>query len=332
MIISFTNRKTTFSVVLICMLSITSFSISNAQTKAYLKNDTLTLSNSLIKRQFLWNNGKLLATDLIERQSGKNLLKPTTQPAFRIDEKFSVKKSSFKTEQVVASNLHYEHLKAEVLLDYGTFKLKRVFRIYESVSAISCENFLWIAEYSNFEEAQEFLQLPVQLENINSVNKYPHLKAVEFFDRTDHNNNLVKVKNGVAFTNELELKGNLLQVFSAEAGQPGIFILKEAPCSFVQLSYPGYDFKSARNSISVAGAGISNQELIKGEWVKLYGTVVGVYNGSELGFTEALHSYQKSIRRTFAERDEMIMMNTWGDRNKDASISEAFLKAELDAC
>ncbi|WP_321343097.1 alpha-galactosidase [uncultured Draconibacterium sp.] len=332
MIISFTNRKTIFSVVLICLLSITSFSIGNAQTKAYLKNDTLTLLNSLIKRQFLWNNGELLATGLIEQQSGKNLLKPAKQPAFRIEEKFSVKKSSFKTEQVVASNLHYEHLKAEVLLDYGTFKLKRVFRIYESVPAISCENFLWIAEDSNLAKAQEFLQLPVQLENINSVNKYPHLKAVEFFDRTDHNNNLVKEQNAVAFTNDLELKGNLLQVFSAEVGQPGIFILKEAPCSFVQLSYPGYDFKSARNSISVAGAGISTQELIKGEWVKLYGTVVGVYNGTEHGFTEALHSYQNSIRRTFAERDEMIMMNTWGDRNKDASISEAFLKAELDAC
>ncbi|WP_297095014.1 alpha-galactosidase [uncultured Draconibacterium sp.] len=330
--ILYAGSKTVFRVLVSGLFMVACFYTGNAQTRAILKNDTLTLSNSLIKRQFLWNNGELLALNLTDIQSGKNLLKTASNPAFRITEKISLKESSFKTEELAANNLHYAYLKAEVILDYGTFKLKRIFRILENVPAIECENYLWIAEDSDFDRTENFLQTPVILENIETSIKYPHLKAVEFFDRTDQNNNLVKEEDAVAFTNPVELKGNLLQITSSEFGEPGVFILKKAPCSFVQLSYPGYDFKSARNSISVVGAGISNQALIKGEWIKLYGSVVGVFDGSERGFTHALHSYQKSIRRTFAERDEMIMMNTWGDRNKDASISEAFLKAELDAC
>ncbi len=329
--ISVVNRKALFSVI-ISLFLITCFFNSMAQTHAYLKNDTLTLSNSLIKRQFLWNNGELLSLNLIDVRSGKNLLVQSSQPAFRTAKQFSLEESSIKTEKIAEDNLNNAHLVAEVLLDYGKFKLKRIFQINENVPAISCENYLWVDDDSEFENAGAFLQTPVQLENMNSVSRYPHLKAVEFFDRTDHNNNLVKEEEVVAFRSELALKGNLLQVSSPQAGEPGIFILKKAPCSFVQLSYPGYDFKSTRNAISVAGAGISTQSLIKGEWVKLYGTVVGVYDGSEFGFTYALHSYQKSVRKTVTERDEMIMMNTWGDRNKDASISEPFLKAELDAC
>ncbi|MCK3683909.1 alpha-galactosidase [Maribellus sp. YY47] len=326
------NKKDAFTILLGTLFFMLCITDAKAQTQAFLKNDTLSLSNSMIKRQFLWNNGELLSLDLVDVRSGKKLLVQSNLPVFRTTKNFSVKESSFKTEKVAEDNLNYAHLTAEVLLDYGSFKLKRIFRIYENVPAISCENYLWVDQDSELGKAAAFLQTPIQLENINSVIKYPHLKAVEFFDRTDHNNNLVKEEEALAFRSDLGLKGNLLQVSSPQAEEPGFFILKEAPCSFVQLSYLGYDFKSTRNAISVAGAGISTQSLIKGEWVKLYGTVVGVYDSPELGFMHALHTYQRSVRKTVAERDDMIMMNTWGDRNKDASISESFLKAELGAC
>jgi hypothetical protein len=304
----------------------------NCQTKGILSGDTLILSNSMIERQFLWNNGELVSLSLTELESGISLVQNSAQPVFQVAKKFSVQKSSFKTEQVAEDNIHYACLKAEVLIDYGSFKFKRIFRITENIPAIACENYIWIEKNSGFENANDFLQIPVVLDEFNSGIKYPSLKAVEFFDRTDHNNNLVKTQEVLAFRNELKLKGNLMQISSDRAEEPGIFVLKVAPCSFVQLSYPGYDFKSVRNNISVEGAGISGEKLIEGEWVMLYGSVIGVYDGTDAGFTHALHTYQNSVRKTIPERDEMIMMNTWGDRNKDASISEPFLKAELDAC
>ena len=42
--------------------------------------------------------------------------------------------------------------------------------------------------------------------------------------------------------------------------------------------------------------------------------------------------YQKQLRKSLPLRDEMIMMNTWGDRNKDARVGEEFVKTEVDAC
>lgn len=40
--------------------------------------------------------------------------------------------------------------------------------------------------------------------------------------------------------------------------------------------------------------------------------------------------YQKQLRHHTAAQDEMIMLNTWGDRSQDAKIDEAFCLAELD--
>ncbi len=43
----------------------------------------------------------------------------------------------------------------------------------------------------------------------------------------------------------------------------------------------------------------------------------------------ALRTYQKQIRRLLPQRDEMIMMNTWGDRSQDSKVNEAFCLREL---
>ena len=45
-----------------------------------------------------------------------------------------------------------------------------------------------------------------------------------------------------------------------------------------------------------------------------------------------MRRYQKYWRKIIPERDDMIMMNTWGDRSQDASIGEDFLGKEIDVC
>ncbi len=44
----------------------------------------------------------------------------------------------------------------------------------------------------------------------------------------------------------------------------------------------------------------------------------------------ALRSYQKNIRIHKPGRDEMVLMNTWGDRGQDKRINEKFALAELE--
>lgn len=55
-----------------------------------------------------------------------------------------------------------------------------------------------------------------------------------------------------------------------------------------------------------------------------------VYGDGELQALTALRSYQKNIRRHFRNRDEMVMMNTWGDRSQDTKVNEAFCLQELE--
>ena len=65
-------------------------------------------------------------------------------------------------------------------------------------------------------------------------------------------------------------------------------------------------------------------------WTRVYGCVTGVYTGDEQEALTALRLYQKQLRHHTAAQDEMIMLNTWGDRSQDAKIDEAFCLAELD--
>ena len=62
-----------------------------------------------------------------------------------------------------------------------------------------------------------------------------------------------------------------------------------------------------------------------------YGCVVGVADGGEYGLLSALRSYQEHIRIHQPGRDEMILLNTWGDRGQDTRIRESFALAELEA-
>ena len=61
-------------------------------------------------------------------------------------------------------------------------------------------------------------------------------------------------------------------------------------------------------------------------WIRLYGAVTGVYSGGEKEALCALRAYQKTLRLS----EDMIMMNTWGDRSQDARVNEAFCLQELE--
>jgi len=317
--------------ILIVLWGILSLSVQGQNYPA-LNNDTLTIENSVIRRQFLWNKGELIPVSLTNKQNAEELSVASDRAAFPFSDSLKIKDASFKTRKVEAGNIHKTYQETEVITDYGVLKLKRVFRVSGQVPAIACDNYIWIDHSSDLDKVERLFGKPVEMERINVPCKYPRLKAFEFFDRTDSNNNLVQATEATSYFRPVHLRGNILQVVSPEQNHGGIFILKEAPCSFVQLGYPGFDFVVTGNTVSVVGIGQPKDELIEGQWVKLYGSVIGCFDGTEKGYIQSLHSYQKSLRRIIPERDEMIMMNTWGDRNQDAHINETFLKKEIDAC
>lgn len=64
--------------------------------------------------------------------------------------------------------------------------------------------------------------------------------------------------------------------------------------------------------------------------MKAYSVVMGCYSGGELEQLKALRSYQKNMRKLLPARDEMIMMNTWGDRSQDSKVNEKFSLIEVE--
>jgi hypothetical protein len=98
----------------------------------------------------------------------------------------------------------------------------------------------------------------------------------------------------------------------------------------VQLAYNGYDFTTELGHFIVSGIGMTQKDIKTDEWRKAYGCVIGVSKGSELNQLMSLRSYQKNLRKVLPKRDEMVMMNTWGDRSQDSKINEKFSLQEVE--
>ena len=165
------------------------------------------------------------------------------------------------------------------------------------------------------------------LDRFNPGGFHWHTRIVEFQDVTDWNNNLVFETDVIPYRKN-SYRGNLLFARNAENGR-GFFFLKEAPGSGVQLAYGGGDFTAEFGDFTVTGLGVTEKDLREGEWVKAYGCVLGVWSGGELEQLTALRSYQKNLRKLLPGRDEMVMMNTWGDRSQDTKVNERFCLAEV---
>ena len=312
---------------------------------ARLVDGKLILENSRISRTYLWNNGNLITFSLIDKKTSKTWSCPTTKPDMAFPgQNAEASNATFSSEIVPETAIKPAHLEATVQLKIGKLEIKRVFRIYPDCPAIACDIYLrgqaeksWISPANNLTDLPNIEKLdqmicadsfPI-LEKLELQGKHWQLKTVEFYDETDRFNTLLCEKNTLSYKNN-SFRGNLL--FATDlVSQHGIFILKESPTSQAQLVYPGADFLTSFGSLRLTGAGMQNTDLDSLEWKKAYGFVTGVYLGSESNQLLALHNYQKRLRIHKPERDEQIMMNTWGDRAQDTKVNEAFCMAELAA-
>ncbi|MDF2925357.1 MAG: hypothetical protein K0R57_4271 [Paenibacillaceae bacterium] len=153
-------------------------------------------------------------------------------------------------------------------------------------------------------------------------------ETVCFRDVTDRNNNLVSRDKGLLYPNEHRgLRGNLL-VLRETLAASGLMLIKESATPLGHARDAGADFLFEGKRLSVTGAGLAAGD-IHDEAISAYGTVIGVFDGSEYGQHELLHRYHRFIRPYLPERDSFLMSNTWGDRSRDGRVSEVFLLQEL---
>ena len=311
---------------------------------AELSGDTLRIGNSLIERTFFWNGGNIVNATMADRSTGRVFRNLSGNASLSVGTGNGPGSDGrLEVETVPSDGIRPGRLEATVTCTVdGTF-IRRVFRIYDGCPAIACDNYVQgaaaevtvvnsnAADRKNIESAADMKQAGrtgSRLETFSFDGLHWQTRTVEFSDVTDWNNNLVTERNFIPYR-KTGYRGNLLFARDSRDGN-GFFILKESPCPGAQLGYGGSDFTCESGTFTVTGTGATEEDLRSDGIIRLYSCVTGVYGQGELAALTALRNYQKHIREHHPDRDEMIMMNTWGDRSQDSKVNEQFCIAELE--
>lgn len=314
---------------------------------ATLTDGILSLDTGRLCRRFKWNDGHLATLSLRDTTRAIGLEFAADAPDVTLPDLPPGGPGLFTTREAAATAQRPAHLVAEVVSQHGSLELRREFRLYPGCPAIACDFYVrgtlappaaaadgsgQGAVYGNIENGAIAATAgkAAVLERLALPGRHWRVQAIRFMDRTDYNNNLVAGEALLPYYRETKLSGNLL--LASDLVQPrGVFLIKEAPCSDVQLAWPGYDFTAGIGCVAGVGLGIPHGELSASEWIRGYSFVTGLFDGTELDALCTLRDYQKRRRQHLPGRDDMIMMNTWGDRSQDSRVAETFAMAELEA-
>jgi len=324
--------------------------ITTIDYSARLENDILTLENSKISRTYKWNGGNIITQSLSDKENGKVWQMSTNTSDLTFPgQTDKAENAVFSAKVVPETAIAPEHLEAEIIYSLDKLEVKRIFRLYRDCPVIACDlyfrgesNSVWLQPGMNLDDmvnddmanlrkvtASNVVNNTPVIEKIELPGKHWKLDIIEFLDITDRHNSLIF--NVKALSYKLNLyRGNILFAHD-NISDNGIFILKEAPTSNVQLAYPGSDFITEFGTFMAIGVGLNPSDLDPIEWKRGYGFATGIYSGGEKNRLIALREYQKNIRIHKPGRDEMVMMNTWGDRGADKHINEKFALGELEA-
>lgn len=145
------------------------------------------------------------------------------------------------------------------------------------------------------------------------VCRVPHcrVKAVAFSDVTDHQNNLGSETRMVPYRSSSRPPGHLLSTNQPLTGN-SVFWHKDAIA--VQLAYPGQEFVARQGEFRAVGLGLLTTNLRPDGWIWGYGVVVGVTLEDETAHLLCLCAYQRYGRLYMPDRNEIVLMNTRGNR------------------
>ena len=333
--------------ILISIHSMGSNNVDYLDCSIRLEKDSLIVENSEIKRVYEFNKGNLITHHILNKQSGFTWYSSKMMPDINLPG--NIKETSFVSFQtyVVEETLAKEtYVEAEVIYKLDDLFVKRILRLYPECAAIANDfYFKGHVEDGNWYDktfkdnsltdpiyvasGKASTQIPI-MEKVDFKGKHWDYKVVSLFEMTDHLNSLVSVNDFLAYKERL-YKGNIIFAINKE-NEEGIFILKESPSSLAQLKYLHGDFLASNGNLKVFGFGIDGNDIKKDSWTKGYSAVTGLFSKDEHSALLSLKTYQGKLRKRVPKRDEMIMMNTWGDRGQDRRINEEYILKELELC
>jgi len=189
-----------------------------------LKNDTLTIGNSLISQNYLWNNGNLISLRLSRKDINLNFeFQDCTIPDFIISPKnTTLKNGKITIYQDSFSPLDKKSLKAEITYSLEDLEVKRIIEIFPGIAAISNTFYLKgelpgniitdnnKIELTMIEKEKTFQFIGQRIGRISIENPHWNFTVADFTEATDHHNTLVKTNGFSAYNKEQRVKGNVI--------------------------------------------------------------------------------------------------------------------------
>ena len=154
--------------------------------------------------------------------------------------------------------------------------------------------------------------------------RHMEIQITSLRDVTDRYNNLVEEKQEWLYRfGRQTYYGDLFRVTDQLDGT-GLTVVREAPCRGARLNQTGPDVVIyPEEYLCVRGSGLDCGVLDEaGDFC--YGTAIGFCTGEQ-----ALEEYKKFYRRV-CRTETYVMSNTWGDRNQDTAVCDAFIRREID--
>lgn len=307
---------------------------------AFLREDTLTVENQLLRHRYLWNGGNIMLLDMADKRSGKVFQVSQPKPDLLLPEDGDIAQGSLQTYDRQTYPQEKPFREIEISYSIGKVAVKRCIRIYPESPAIkhifyfrgSSDLPYW--EWSPSAGLEMIEQRDKSSEELPRMATVPFsgnhwkFRAISFREATDHHDNPVEIREFFNYRQKEHIKANML-IAQNKAEDLCFFVLKEAPIGDSQAFYPGFDFQADHQALTMHGLGASPQ-ILSDHWLQGYGFAIGLTGFEQWEQTRDLITYQKQLRRFVPARDGMVLANTWGDRSKDSRMTEAFILSEID--
>nr|WP_136250036.1 alpha-galactosidase [Ningiella ruwaisensis] len=311
-----------------------------------LADKHLLIANQHFAREYDWNNGQIIGRSITDKHTGERIVLNGTEPDLAFPGEIK-RKGTLQYEWVSNDNIVPEHLLITVLSQVDALYIKRQCKLFPDVPSLPCQTSIkgtLSADMINVMDAQtpvisdrSVVEDPhkkaasadsLQIDQLRLDGKHWQAEAVAFTVATDYHDTLVEKTHAMVFRKPLSLKGNVL-LLRDPVSQQRLFVSKSSPAQSDQLNYPGFDFQIDNSGVGVFGSGLFSNDIQVNEWTPMYSVSVGVGGKSELTQLLAFRQLMLSQRQWIADRDDMVLMNTWGDRSRDGRVNEAFILNEL---
>ncbi len=277
----------------------------------------LRIGNSRIERTFRIEEGRLVSGGLFEKQSGVWASSPAPLPLPTGE----IRSFSASVRVSDDGGLSEEYLASEITLAGEDRIAELILEIFPDSPFLS-SRFLFRGKPLE-DPGREF----DTVEKLRLPSRHVRVDSVELFENSDYCDTLVKRERDLPYPRHPNRYRGDIFLLTPLAGGPALFLAKAAPCGKSHLLRPDVTLCVERGEASLFGTGVDLARLSPGEEAEAYGAVTGA------GDPAALPGEYKRLlsRKRKGEGTLLAMINTWGDRNCEKSLSDGFIKAELEA-